>query len=335
MGPSTRLADRDGPTSHGETTTIVFIASNVRLPINTKVKLQKIDYSTSTGVGHKYICPVFPTQQKLERRLPVDLVTRDREVLADTYKTTSGLAHDEKERTLEPGYAALTPNNQRVEYQRNLCEKLRISSAKPLRAIYTEYIDSYKPIRPITSVDTTPPSFYGYKVGYSIPVPDGQPAPALDRRSVASLLDPYVSTTHLVHGPFSPEDLAGIAQKDGITLWNHGDDPQTTRTSIAEPLMLLKKEPVYDRTKFKAVATNRTVPPLVRHVPNKGLQSEASARFRQPASCAPLRGPVGCFRAVPPASSGEILATPAMYRTEYGHLGTGWPVAAVVEPRPP
>ncbi|CAG2061490.1 unnamed protein product [Timema podura] len=67
----------------------------------------------------------------------------------------------------------------------------------------------------------------------------------------------------------------------------------------------------------------------------KGMETEHQAQYQLPLDdfyhCRWYAGVEG-FPAIPRASPWENLSSPNMYCTEYCHLGTGWPVRAVVDP---
>nr|CAD7441479.1 unnamed protein product [Timema bartmani] len=263
----------------------------------------------------------FTTKQRVKRRPPPHLQSRDIKVFEDNYKTSTGLTHNVKERTQDIEYGGLPMNNKTTIYLRNLQEKINLCLFKPLDFPLSSYTDEYPPKHVNPSLGRVGPGLDANCQSRGLGR-DEQPVILPQVGSIVRLMDPYISTTHLVHTPFSAQQLSGVAKKDAITFYN------AEGSSI-------KNGPVYDERVFTTKATNRTVPNLVPRVPHKGMETEHQAQYQLPLDdfyhCRWYAGVEG-FPAIPRASPWENLSSPNMYCTEYCHLGTGWPVRAVVDP---
>nr|CAD7405307.1 unnamed protein product [Timema cristinae] len=259
--------------------------------------------------------------KRVIRRPPPHLQIRDIKVFEDNYKTSTGLTHNFKERTQDIVYGGLPMNNKTTIYLRNLQEKINCCLFKPLDFPLSSYTDEYPPKHVNPSLGRVGPGLDANCQSRGLGR-DEQPVILPQVGSIVRLMDPYISTTHLVHTPFSAQQLSGVAKKDAITFYN------AEGSSI-------KKGPVYDERVFTTKATNRTVPNLVPKVPHKGMKTEHQAQYHLPLDdfyhCRWYAGVEG-FPAIPRASPWENLSSPNMYCTEYCHLGTGWPVRAVVDP---
>ncbi|XP_069703651.1 uncharacterized protein [Periplaneta americana] len=194
---------------------------------------------------------------------------------------------------------------------RNVNEKLCMNDWSPMKLGSTEYATQYmrkEVMHPVEHV-TTPGLLSECKsrgLGR-----DEQPAVPPSANSFAKHLDPYISTTHLVHSTV------------------HRGHTSDDRTDVT-PILPMRKEPIFDTSVFKTKATNRTVPKFMCRIPHKGKCSETQDKYVHPYHHTTWHYDTKFPATVPAASLWETLSAPNMYCTEYCHIGTGWPVRTAV-----
>ena len=144
----------------------------------------------------------------------------------------------------------------------------------------------------------------------------------LNETSSCKLLDNYVSTTHLNHVNFS-ESQRNISKNDIITYCNTTGLPKTRGTQVSIPIGSYSHK--------DAKTSYRVFPRQFCHVPYSGNTTTYKKNYGYV-----IKNPVSFkydieFPVQYKLTKGDILTTPGMYCTEKYHLGTGWPLRAVLD----
>ncbi|PSN32745.1 hypothetical protein C0J52_19694 [Blattella germanica] len=231
---------------------------------------------------------------------------RNPELLQEGLHTTKGVHHDwkytiRKDTDAVPKAIRCTKQG----YVKNIKEKLSLYRWCPLELGETEYNSQYiqRDVKSMVEEEKAPALRAICKsrgLGR-----DEQPAVPPGPNSFAKHLDPYVSTTHLTHTPFTDAQIYGIARNDAITFYTADVSSEISR----------RREPVFDKLVFGHEEPVKRLSELKCRVPHNKTW-DCGTEF-----------PV----TIPNASPWETQSAPHMYCTEYCHIGTGWPVTAVID----
>lgn len=311
---------------------------------------------TSTGRGHTMRgmrCSFPPSNFKTSRLkpLPEHLDVEPTVSLSDFYRTTTGTTHDYKrhDTNLQQPLHKKAAGSWKVHYNYNFLQKL---DEKPWRKPLTmgeqcsECKDQYRGMntlpgihdQPMFSKGLQPPTLKDqYVKGTTREIIPSSENYSLkgDRfvvRDIGALHcnEPYLSTTHKDHHPFSKSQLSGYPEKNVATYWQCEDYPKAWGHGMRHNPLPKKKSssqpeiPLRDKTFFET-ATN--IPPLSQkppRVPHRGIEPLYTDSYKWPSEdkvkelflCSVPKP----FTDAEP-SVDDVMVVPNMYQTfntEYG-----------------
>ncbi|XP_065171486.1 uncharacterized protein [Atheta coriaria] len=166
---------------------------------------------------------------------------------------------------------------------------------------------------------------------------DEQPPLVPEQPGMMKNLDIYMTTSRADYIPYSVIQQRGIACKDIVTYYDSVGVPRggkgygPKKDTKIEPIVKTKKA-VYNR-KWKKVQN-----PL-QTIPHRAFKSEYSENY-QPSTKSEMEAysnlsTVATFPSISHISPWQNICPPGMYCTETCHIGTGYPIHAVIETTPP
>ncbi|XP_067004671.2 uncharacterized protein [Anabrus simplex] len=303
--------------------------------------LHQTDWQTSTGVGHKFIPPVSEFHESKKVPLPKQLREKDFLVQDSSLKSTARTDHAVKFPDPASVRYGRAGHNQLLHFQRNFKEKMVVGNFTPMHPGKTEYNQNFKwndaasHPSPVFGKVQPPNPHATYKT--VLLGRDEQMGVPLSASSVHKHMDPYVTTTQLVHRPFTWRELSNIVnRKNIVTFYDYSGLPKVKGFGprggyFTGPDIPVRKDPVYDSLIFKTGCKIKIVPPKTLPVPNKGSRTETKDQFQSPHGRFCLhQWDVGVES--PHPSKWDPTSLPDPYVTEYQHIGSGRPVRAVVDP---
>lgn len=178
----------------------------------------------------------------------------------------------------EPRAADSTFQSNRPEFIKYFDEKVRKNLPKPINEYQTTNFHQYPP-------KTLPsePNFVRENLEKRVERPNH--VIFTNEQGDVKYLDPFVSTTTMDHTLFTEEMQNGVAKKDAITFWDWMQYPKTQRGFGLKdyPHKECKKIlPMYDKSKFLNVITDRELPKRMKFVPNNSFQTETRKNYQIP-----------------------------------------------------
>ncbi|KAF7273684.1 hypothetical protein GWI33_013631 [Rhynchophorus ferrugineus] len=286
------------------------------------------DYRTSTSKNHGYIPNIAQDFDcRVRSKIKPELLQKD-VAIRDECKSTY-----EKEYWQKSGQNDILSGNdrgvlsKRVDYVQNITEKLIKKPPPPKSPRLSLMKDSYRFVTCQRQNDRIPNIKCEIPETYRAVQPNINPA----EKGYYKYLDIYLTENRSKYVPYSPEDLKK-AHEDLITFYNSNGTHKGFTGEI--PGKLRGHKNMYDKKIFKIELPNRFVPNKPKNVPNFGLSSEYKSKYAQPtlSDFSPYLRENGIYFEESLSNSGpwQDLCPPAMYCTENCHIGTGYPVRAVV-----
>ncbi|CAG9764079.1 unnamed protein product [Ceutorhynchus assimilis] len=222
----------------------------------------------------------------------------------------------------------LATNSQRVDFTRTVEERIFKTPPRPAAPKLTEMKDSY------LLCHWTPPR--DNHLDFTCQMPDTyrgvQPDINPGEMGYYKYLDFYMSENKSKFVSYKPEQMQK-AREDFPTFYNTGGVHKGFKGELPGNLHGYKN--LYDKRVFRIEYPNRILSNAPKRVPHFGMTSEYQSNYPKPAysDFYPYVQENGLYfpEALPHSSPWQDLCPPAMYRSEYCHIGTGWPVRAVVD----
>ncbi|XP_065835403.1 stabilizer of axonemal microtubules 3-like [Oscarella lobularis] len=268
---------------------------------------------TSSGKGHAYRpndpFPPRDFESKGALPLPPKLSTDDKVPASDHFQTTTGLAHDYK-----PHGTILThplhkkaPGSWKVDYISEAAQKI---GEKPWRKPLTmgvessEMRDKYRGETTLPRVTGEPQLLEGMESDGLMPStlkehqihihPIGKKQPegsdekfAIRDVGAMKVNEPYMTTSHKTHRPFTKVELGRYPRQDAATWWQCEDYPKAWGFGAKQNP--LPKTLVSGQDQMNATETMSQITQPAR-VPHGGIESLAAASYTWPSESEKCRG---------------------------------------------
>ncbi|XP_056637735.1 uncharacterized protein LOC130445870 [Diorhabda sublineata] len=292
---------------------------------------KKSDYRSSYKMGHSFI-PSIPQEYdcRANTKINGDLLESDIKIKDDVITTYK------KEYTKKFNQDVLVNcqrpcNNNKVHCIRTLQEALLKRTPPSVRPRQSEMKDNYRwlPYKTIPR-EVIPPaeSSLCEITGIARSV---QPSIPPNEIGAWKYLDIYMTNNKLRFIPYNNRQFQD-AQMDFPTFYNTSGVYQKSQRQSLEQSTGNKS--IYDKAQFKFQFPVKNLSRGQKRVPHSGLQTEYQGRYvsQTYSDTYPYIEDSGQTSAclVSEAGPWQNLCPPGMYCTEYCHIGSGWPVRAVI-----
>ncbi|GJQ76566.1 hypothetical protein Trydic_g2263 [Trypoxylus dichotomus] len=303
------------------------------------------DYRTSTGTYHGFIPPLSQDfDARVRAYINPKLLKSEPKQKEEHYKSVYTVGYSTKQGDGHPsGYVPRPIPLQNVDFLRNVQEKMFKEPPPPISPGISETKrEFYAKDFTQDSRQVYPPNDFAYCEIKSLGR-DEQPTIRPEHSGYYRHMDPYVTTNRITHLPFTIDQQDGLSRKDIVTFYDASGFPRGGKgygpKNSSELISRTQIGEMVDRTVFKSKAYNKILPRFMKRIPNYGMQSEYQRKYTKQTyydSFPTIHSTLEDYdESLPKAGPCQTLVAPGMYCTDYCHIGSGWPVRAVVEPKKP
>ncbi|XP_030750690.1 uncharacterized protein LOC115878360 [Sitophilus oryzae] len=291
--------------------------------------LKSTDYRTSTGKNHRFIAGISQDFDcRVKAKIKPELLDRD-VTIRDEYKSIYSKEYNKKSVETDILKSHERPMlNERAKYIRNNQEKLFMKPPPIKPSTLSEMKDTYRFHQIQHSEDKVMNNICKIPETYQPIQPNINPA----EKGYYKLLDIYLTENKSNFVPCTNDQLKK-AQEDIITYYNSNGKHKGFPGEL--PGKSHGRTNMYDKSIFKIVFPNRFLSSAPKRVPNFGMVSEYQSNYPKPAlsDFYPYLKENGVYftDSLSNSSQWQDLCPPAMYCTENCHIGTSYPVRAVID----
>ncbi|XP_050498404.1 uncharacterized protein LOC126879433 [Diabrotica virgifera virgifera] len=290
------------------------------------------DYRTSYTRGHSFIPPVPQEFDcRVHTKINPELLTTDILIKNDVVSTSKrDFSIKFKENDVLANYPRATVN-QEVQYIRTLQEALTKDISHSVPPKISEMKESYQGIPYRMNIrEIIPPAISGICEISGIGRPIQRAIPP-NEVGAWKYLDIYMTNNKLQFIPYNEEQIAQ-AKSDLPTFYNTSGVYKKSERKV--PMSATGNKSIYDKMVFKYQFPIKNLRKAQARVPHSGMQSEHQGKYiyQTYSDMYPYTGESGqiCHNFNSDAGPWQNLCPPGMYSTDYSHIGSGWPVRAVI-----